>query len=240
MNLERRAWYEKVGAIRGRRNIDFRTMALIRESPWWSDAVGFAVVNSLAPDPLPVGTFEEYKVKYAEKRKVHPTSWPEQSMDRLWHDWQRDKSYSETFCGCCRPGERVELIRIPESNMLVFSRDWGGDVRDHSDIGLWLRRTTRRFGLGPEEWTCEVYSYGTIRLRAGDAFHSGDVRARDPARIVDVSRVSNFVGIYDVRLEPPRLHLERITGWGSGGVVLQMEHSRLRDTYRRKLNAHRD
>jgi len=68
--------------------------------------------------------------------------------------------------GLCEVGEIVQVIEIAP-NVVVLSKNWKGQVSDHSDLEIWLKEERTRFLLKRVRFCCESYSFGTIVVPRG-------------------------------------------------------------------------
>ncbi len=105
-------------------------------------------------------------------------------------EYEEFKAYLLHWNGLCKTGERVQVIPI-EPNVIVLSKNWKGQVSDHSDLELWLKEE-KAFFLKHVRFCCEIYSFGTITVMPRS------IEAAIGER-VGSSRVSNREGKYPGR-----------------------------------------
>lgn len=137
-------------------------------------------------------SFEEYKASRSEQGSKNPLL----DDSQLHKQWSSYCDYLDRFCGLCRVGETLEIIKI-EYNVIAMSKNWTGAIKDGSDLELWLRTTKKHWYSLRTYFSCEVYSFGTIAAaRPGsiEDFH-GESR-RD-------TRISHSKGIHAIKFDNP-------------------------------------
>jgi hypothetical protein len=85
---------------------------------------------------------------------------------------RKAKDGYEKFCeylhlwnGLCALGD--ELSVIPQQpNVIVLTKDWKGEIADHSDLEVWLKQQ-RDFLVFRKRFCCEIYSFGTLVIPEG-------------------------------------------------------------------------
>lgn len=112
------------------------------------------------------------------------------------------KEYLLHWNGLCKVGEIVQVIPI-EVNVIALSKNWKGQVTDHSDLELWLKEEKALF-LKHVRFCCEIYSFGTIVVLPGSIEASMGER-------VGPSRVSHRKGKFPDRNETVKLNSNDLT-----------------------------
>jgi hypothetical protein len=92
------------------------------------------------------------------------------------------KSYKESclkWNQLCKVGEKIQIIHF-YPNSIVLSKNWKGEVSDHSDLELCLKE--EKFLLFKHiRFCCEIYSFGTLTILPEEERIAG-VRAGDYRR----------------------------------------------------------
>ena len=107
------------------------------------------------------------------------------------------REYLFHWNGLCKVGEKVQVVPI-EPNVIALSKNWKGQVSDHSDLEVWLKEETALF-FKHVRYCCEIYSFGTITVLPGS------IEAGMGER-VGSSRVSHRKGKFPDRNETVELH----------------------------------
>lgn len=117
-------------------------------------------------------TWESY---WADERKYWGADEPDKKRVRLYfgeHNTEKNllakckkryaefKEYLLHWNGLCKIGEIVHVIPI-EANVIVLSKNWKGEISDHSDLEIWLKEE-KTFLRRHVRFCCEIYSFGTI------------------------------------------------------------------------------
>jgi hypothetical protein len=160
---------------------------------------------------------------FYEHREFLLRTWPdiykntfESEFKKKYNDYV---SHLEHFCGCCKQGEIINIVSTGKSNVVVFSKNLSSETVDHSDIELWLRKSTKLPFLGQGELSCEIYSFGTVVIlpHSEEAFH-GAKQGK--------SRVSHQNGIYSVAFDnnnfPKKITLHRLSGYGADNAIFEL------------------
>jgi len=78
--------------------------------------------------------------------------------------FERDQEYALLWNGLCKVGESVQVVPV-QSNVVALSRRWTGQVKDHSDLEVWITEERTLWGFGQRvRFACEVYSFGSISM----------------------------------------------------------------------------
>lgn len=75
------------------------------------------------------------------------------------------KEYLLHWNGLCKIGEVVQVI-LREANITVLSKNWKGEISDHSDLEIWLKEE-KTFIRRHIRYCCEIYSFGTRVIPRG-------------------------------------------------------------------------
>jgi hypothetical protein len=99
-----------------------------------------------------------------DKRRIQLYFGEKDTEERLLLDAQRRyaefKEHLLKWNGLCKIGDEVDVVQIDQS-VIVLSRNWNGQVADHSDLELWIKEE-RVFLFKRLRFCCEIYSFGTI------------------------------------------------------------------------------
>lgn len=96
--------------------------------------------------------------------------------------------------GVCKIGEVVDAV-VTLPNTIVLSKEWHGEIRDHTDVEIELSEERRFFFR--TRYCCEMFKYGTVTIPAGS------VEAQMGER-VGSSRISRRIGSSQSRIETVR------------------------------------
>lgn len=105
----------------------------------------------------------------SDQTRVHNYFGQTKTEENLLNDCKKKykdfKEYLLHWNGNCRVGEKVQVIRI-DPNVIVLSKNWTGEVSDHSDLQLWLKEE-KTFFRKHVRFCCEIFSFGVLVVYRG-------------------------------------------------------------------------
>lgn len=113
-------------------------------------------------------------------------------------EFEKYKDYRLHWNGVCKIGESVEVIPI-EPDVIVLSKNWKGEVSDHSDLEIELKQE-RGFMFRHIKHLCVIYSFGTL---AG--VEKGDINNQLGEAVRGDTRISHKKGMSEEQ-EMPVIH----------------------------------
>ena len=79
--------------------------------------------------------------------------------------YEEFKEYLQYWNDLCKVGEVVQVISR-ETNVIVLSKNWKGEISDHADLEVWLKEE-RKLYWRHIRYCCEIYSFGTSVVLKG-------------------------------------------------------------------------
>lgn len=147
----------------------------------------------------------------SDQTRVHNYFGKTKTEENLLNDCKKKyKDFKEHLFhwnGNCKVGEKVQVICI-EPNVIVLSKNWTGEVSDHSDLELWLKEEKTFFGKHVR-FCCEIYSFGTVvvmpgstEAAMGERVGSSRVthregKSRDHNETVSLNTTENIIAVGD-------------------------------------------